>query len=233
MDLGLTGKVAIVTGGSKGIGKAIARELAGEGVDVAICARDRRVLEEAAKTLAAATRRRIVPIVCDTTSTKSVQALVEATVAQFGRVDILVNKRIVNISPRRRRSPPGWPAAPDVICHSQTPLLQEPPRQPMSQPRALPSRRKEKYRSSSPPPVIRTGPGSSRASDVPGEISRGCPWWPVRRLPASISSCSGRLLLGYPGWPSSQIPTTRPSRRKWTRSKLPPARLASKSTSWP
>ena len=127
MDLGLTGKVAIVTGGSKGIGKAIAQELAGEGVDVAICARDRRVLEEAAKTLAAATRRRIVPIVCDMTSTKSVQDLVEATVAQFGRVDILVNKRIVNISPRRRRSPPGWPAAPDVICHTQTPPLQEPP----------------------------------------------------------------------------------------------------------
>ncbi len=91
MDLGLAGKVAIVTGGSKGIGKAIAQELAGEGVDVAICARDRRVLEEAAKTLAAATRRRIVPIVCDTTSTKSVQDLIEATVAQLGRVDILVN----------------------------------------------------------------------------------------------------------------------------------------------
>ena len=91
MDLGLTGKVAIVTGGSKGIGKAIAQELAGEGVDVAICARDRRVLEEAAKTLAAATKRRIVPIVCDTTSTKSVQDLIESTVAQLGRVDILVN----------------------------------------------------------------------------------------------------------------------------------------------
>ncbi len=94
MDLGLTGKVAIVTGGSKGIGKAIAQELAGEGVDVAICARDRRVLEEAAKTLAAATRRRIVPIVCDTTSTKSVQDLVEATVAQFGRVGYSREQRV-------------------------------------------------------------------------------------------------------------------------------------------
>ena len=91
MDLGLTGKVAIVTGGSRGIGKAIAQELAGEGVDVAICARDRRALEEAAKTLAAATKRRIVPIVCDTTSTKSVHDLIESTVAQLGRVDILVN----------------------------------------------------------------------------------------------------------------------------------------------
>src|SRR5437899_12219583 len=91
MDLGLAGKVAIVTGGSKGIGKAIAQELAGEGVDVAICARDRRVLEAAAKTLAAPTRRRIVPIVCDTTSTKPVQDLVEASVAHLGRGDILVD----------------------------------------------------------------------------------------------------------------------------------------------
>src|SRR2546430_10592202 len=92
MDLGLAGKVAIVTGGSKGIGKAIAQELAGEGVDMAICARDRRVLEEAAKTLAAATRRRIVPIVCGTTSTKAGQDLVEATVAQLRPGDILGNK---------------------------------------------------------------------------------------------------------------------------------------------
>jgi len=58
---------------------------------VAICARDGRVLEEAARRWRRPTRRRIVPIVCDTTSTKSVQDLIEATVAQLGRVDILVN----------------------------------------------------------------------------------------------------------------------------------------------
>src|SRR5262245_18749201 len=91
MDLGLAGKAAIVTGAIKGIGKVIAQELAGEGVDVAICARNQRELEEASKTLAAATRCRILPNVCDTTSTNSVQDLVEATVAQLGRVDILVN----------------------------------------------------------------------------------------------------------------------------------------------
>ena len=91
MDLGLAGKVAIVTGGSRGIGRAIAQELAGEGVDVAICARDRKALDEAAKALASATKRRIVSIVCDTTSSKSVQDLVESTLAQLGRVDILVN----------------------------------------------------------------------------------------------------------------------------------------------
>ena len=57
MDLGLKGKHAIVTGGSLGIGKAIARELAREGVDVAIVARSRERLEAAAKELAAETGR--------------------------------------------------------------------------------------------------------------------------------------------------------------------------------
>ena len=52
MDLNLEGKVAIVTGGSKGIGKAIALELAKEGVDVAICARTLETLESTAKELA-------------------------------------------------------------------------------------------------------------------------------------------------------------------------------------
>jgi len=91
MDLGLAGRVAIVTGGSKGIGRAIARELAAEGADVAICARQRQPLEEAARALAQETGRRIVPIVADTMSTESVAHLVEATVSALGRVDVLVN----------------------------------------------------------------------------------------------------------------------------------------------
>lgn len=91
MDLELAGRVAIVTGGSRGVGKAIAQELAREGVNVAICARQRDALEETAKALAQATGRRIVPIVTDTTRWESVTRLVEATLAELGRVDILVN----------------------------------------------------------------------------------------------------------------------------------------------
>jgi NAD(P)-dependent dehydrogenase (short-subunit alcohol dehydrogenase family) len=91
MDLELTGRVAIVTGGSRGIGRAIAQELAREGVDVAICARQRESLDETAKALAKATGRRIVPIVADTTNWESVTRLVETTLAQLGRIDVLVN----------------------------------------------------------------------------------------------------------------------------------------------
>ena len=91
MDLELTGKKAIVTGGSVGIGKATARELAKEGVDVAICARRQDVLEQAAAELASETGRRIIPIIADTTSTESVEAMVARAVEELGGVDILVN----------------------------------------------------------------------------------------------------------------------------------------------
>src|SRR5262245_48570705 len=91
MDLELAGRVAIVTGGSKGVGRAIARELAREGADVAICARDRQSLEETAEALAKETRRRIVPIVADTTNTEAVTRMVDGALAALGRLDILVN----------------------------------------------------------------------------------------------------------------------------------------------
>src|SRR5438093_12850784 len=67
MDLGLQDKHAIVTGGSRGIGKAIARELAREGTDVAIVARKKADLEATARVLAAVTNRRIVPLAGDVT----------------------------------------------------------------------------------------------------------------------------------------------------------------------
>ena len=68
MEFGLRGRKAIVTGGSRGIGKAIALELAREGVDVAIVARGQEELSATAEELAAETGQRIVPIVTDVTS---------------------------------------------------------------------------------------------------------------------------------------------------------------------
>ena len=76
MDLQLKGKRAIVTGGSRGIGKVIARQLAEEGVEVAIVARGRAQLEATAAELTEVTRRRVVPIVADTGDDASVASLV-------------------------------------------------------------------------------------------------------------------------------------------------------------
>jgi NAD(P)-dependent dehydrogenase (short-subunit alcohol dehydrogenase family) len=91
MDLGLQGKHAIVTGGSRGIGKAIARELALEGVDVAIVARSESDLAATAGKLAAETNRRIVPLAADVTSREQVEKMVTEASRQMGSVDILVN----------------------------------------------------------------------------------------------------------------------------------------------
>jgi NAD(P)-dependent dehydrogenase (short-subunit alcohol dehydrogenase family) len=91
MDLELAGRVAIVTGGSRGVGRAIAGELAREGVDLAICARNRQSLDEAAQALAKETGRRVVAIVADTTNGESVTRMVQATLAELGRIDVLVN----------------------------------------------------------------------------------------------------------------------------------------------
>jgi len=91
MDLELAGKTAIVTGGSRGIGKAVARELAREGVDVAIVARSAEALASAAAELAEETGRTIVPIVADTGNDASVKAMVGQAASALGHIDILVN----------------------------------------------------------------------------------------------------------------------------------------------
>ncbi|OUS94673.1 SDR family NAD(P)-dependent oxidoreductase [Rhodococcus sp. NCIMB 12038] len=91
MDLGLSGKRAVVTGGSRGIGLAIARSLASEGVDVVLAARGAEALELAAKTLSQETGRRVIGVPTDTGDDESVRALVQRTVDELGGVDILVN----------------------------------------------------------------------------------------------------------------------------------------------
>jgi NAD(P)-dependent dehydrogenase (short-subunit alcohol dehydrogenase family) len=91
MDLGLQGRVALVTGGSKGIGKASALGLAREGADVAICARGKEPLERVAGELTQQTGRDVLPIVADLNREDDARHFVEAAARHFGRVDILVN----------------------------------------------------------------------------------------------------------------------------------------------
>jgi len=91
MDLGMKDKTAIVTGASEGIGKAITRSLAREGVDVAICARRREPLEAAAAEIAKETGRKIVAITADLTKPEDAENFIKKAHAALGRIDILVN----------------------------------------------------------------------------------------------------------------------------------------------
>ncbi len=93
MDLQLSGKVAIVTGASRGLGLASARALVAEGCHLAICARGAERLDQAAAELRAAAARgsEVVPIVADVSKPDEVTRLVETTATRFGGLDILVN----------------------------------------------------------------------------------------------------------------------------------------------
>jgi NAD(P)-dependent dehydrogenase (short-subunit alcohol dehydrogenase family) len=91
VDLGLTGKKALVTGGSRGIGKAVAFELAREGADVVVGARDAALLAASASEISEATGRTVLPVAYDATEDASVRSLVDQAVIALGGIDILVN----------------------------------------------------------------------------------------------------------------------------------------------
>lgn len=95
MELGIKGKIALVTGGSRGIGRTIAYALASEGVDVAICARTKGPLEATAHEIGELTGRRIFPVVADISNTDSVDAMVASIVAELGGLHILINNAAV------------------------------------------------------------------------------------------------------------------------------------------
>ena len=91
MDLKLEGKRALVTGGSRGIGKAITRQLAREGVNCAICGRAEGALKAAGEEIERETGRRVLPLVADISQTDSIKRLVDSAGAALGGIDILVN----------------------------------------------------------------------------------------------------------------------------------------------
>jgi NAD(P)-dependent dehydrogenase (short-subunit alcohol dehydrogenase family) len=90
MDLDLGGKVALVTGGSQGIGRAIALTLAAEGADIAICARRREPLEQTRRDIAELGRD-AVATVADVAAADGARVALDHALERFGRVDILVN----------------------------------------------------------------------------------------------------------------------------------------------
>ena len=93
MDLGLTGKAAIVTGGSRGLGLAAARALVAEGANVLICARGVAALTQAAADLqkSAASGARVASVAADVSTQSGAQAVVDAALKSFGQLDIVVN----------------------------------------------------------------------------------------------------------------------------------------------
>jgi NAD(P)-dependent dehydrogenase (short-subunit alcohol dehydrogenase family) len=91
MDLELKGKTAIITGGSRGIGKAVGREFGLEGMKVALVARGKEALEETARELSEETGGDFITIVADMGDSESVKAMVKEAAEKLGRIDILVN----------------------------------------------------------------------------------------------------------------------------------------------
>ncbi len=90
MDLGIRGKGALVAASSRGLGRAVAEELAAEGVDLLLCARGAEALEETAASIRDASGVRVVAIAADLAEPDDVERVVQAAFGELGRVDILV-----------------------------------------------------------------------------------------------------------------------------------------------
>jgi len=91
VDLGLAGRTAVITGGSQGIGREMARLLAAEGADVVLAARRTEVLEATAADLRGAHGRRVLAVTADVATAEGPAAIADAALAEFGAVDSLIN----------------------------------------------------------------------------------------------------------------------------------------------
>jgi 3-oxoacyl-[acyl-carrier protein] reductase len=90
VDLGLAGKVALVGGSSRGLGRAVADELAAEGTDLVLCARGADALDRAASEIRTATGVRVEPVAVDLATPSGVRIVADAAFAAFGKIDVLV-----------------------------------------------------------------------------------------------------------------------------------------------
>lgn len=133
MKMDLTGKAAIVTGGSKGIGRAIAEALVQVGVDVCISARKRSEIDETVAALASLKQGRVTGIVGDVRDHSQVKAVFERTVSQFGGLDILINNAGIGTFAKIEEMPPDdFRAVLETnlfgvyyCCHEAIPLMKK------------------------------------------------------------------------------------------------------------
>ena len=101
MDLSVDGKVAIITGGSEGIGLAAATRLSNEGAHVVLVARTQADLDERTSSLSKASGNKVLGMACDMRNEDEVEAMINAVVTRFGRIDILINNAGIT-SPGRK-----------------------------------------------------------------------------------------------------------------------------------
>src|SRR5436309_12929562 len=119
MDLGLSGRVAIVAAASTGLGRAVAEELAREGAHVAICARTPRTLAETAAHIQETTGSEVFHLALDVTDSAEVAAFVAAVETRFGRIDVCVTmSRGPPSKSFRETKPEEWRAADDRLLMS-------------------------------------------------------------------------------------------------------------------
>lgn len=90
MDLGLRDKIALVAAASRGLGRAVAEELAAEGASLVLCARNIKTITETAAAIADQTGAQVLPIEADVSVAQDVKRVVESGITRFGRIDILV-----------------------------------------------------------------------------------------------------------------------------------------------
>lgn len=124
MDLGIKGKVALVSASSKGIGRAIADELAANGASLVMCARGEKALRSAADEIRGSTGARVLDVVADVARPEDIARLAAAAMKEFGRVDMLVtNSGGPPAGNFESFTPEMWSDAAQLLLHSTVEMV--------------------------------------------------------------------------------------------------------------